>query len=969
MQVRVLGPVELTNGAARVPLAPRVRALLGTLAANCGQVVSADRLCDAVWGEHQPRHSEAALQTLVSRLRGALRQLPAITITTSPPGYLLRASPAALDSAQFLDLIAAARDAPPRAAVKQLRAALGLWRGDAFAGMEDLPCVQPAAAHLAQVRSTAEEDLTEHLITLGRYPEAITDAERIAAAEPLRERRQLLLMTALWGAGRQADSLAAYARYRRLLVTELGLEPGEAARQLHQRILHPQVPHTVAPPSGNLPPPRALTGRTDLLAALAEALTCTRLLTLTGPGGVGKTSAALSVAHAAAADFPDGVWLVELAGAATGCDVADLTLTVLGVHRSTSSNPVERLAAYLRPKKLLLVLDNCEDALEGAGALAFSVGRTCARVTIVATSRQPLAVTGERVHPVVPLPTPPLGAAPAAVLDSAAVRMFVEHARTADPQFTVSAETAHAVGELCRRLDGMPLALELAAARVRSMSLTEITERLSARFHFLRSSARIADERHRTLLQVVESSYRALDPVERAAFECLSVFPGTFTRASAHALAPADGQPDEVLRALVDKSLLTVHPGGVAETRFSMLETLRAYGVEQLRTRGDLEATRQRHAMHVLQTTTVLAAGVRGPAGTECLDRLDASLSDLRAAVGWAVTHNTALATGLVAALFDYADIRMVPEVFTWAERLIDAATDPTDSHMSAVYAVAAGGARFRGELQRAVELAERGLGMASDTAGALLPLYILGEVALFEGRFEDIRLLSARLLEVANEPDGRTRYHARGLLVLADAYAGSATAVADADALATELAGRSDADTEAWATYTQGEVRVVSEPAAARRYLRRSLRQARLLRDKYLAGVTLVSLASVCVRTGRAIEAAGLFREALEHWRQTGDWTHQLTNIRNCVEALAVAGNAADAAVLYGAVTTPGRAGLLFGSDADRLSSLQVTLLAVLGAAAFDDAVDDGALLNEAELVDYTLAALRRVESAVNTH
>src|SRR5690606_32091459 len=422
----------------------------------------------------------------------------------------------------------------------------------------------------------------------------------------------------------------------------------------------PAAPAARAEPPPSLPAARDLVGRDELLAAVSARLEAVSLLTLTGPGGVGKTSLAQAAAARAAASgaFPDGVWLVELGAVASAAAVVDAITNALAVQQRSGTSLRDRLLEDLRNRRALLVLDNCEHVVDACAALVDAIVRACPDVVVLATSREPLHVVDEHVLAVPALALPERGASDADIARAPAVQLFVARAEAAGG-FALDEDNAAAVAELCRRLDGLPLAIELAASRMRAMSPADVVGRLSERFRVLRSAHRIAVERHRTLRAVVDWSYGLLDDDEREVFDRLSVFAGTFDLAAAAAVAGGDRDEAEiadVVADLVDKSMVSVVDSGRAGTRYALLETLRAYGAERLSERGETNACRRAHAVHHVVAVERAAEGMRTPEVVRWTVEVGALFDDLRAAHAWALEHDLELAVRLVAALFHYAE-------------------------------------------------------------------------------------------------------------------------------------------------------------------------------------------------------------------------------------------------------------------------------------------------------------------------
>jgi predicted ATPase/DNA-binding SARP family transcriptional activator len=979
MQLLVLGTLEIVGAA---PLrAPKPRRLLAALLVRANTVVSVDRLADVLWGDAPPERVEGSVHQVVSRLRVALRG-SGIELLTSAPGYVLRVRRDELDATVFEDTLAGARVADPAARAALLDQALALWRGPAYAELADDDFARAEAARLEELRLLAREERAEAALLLDRPDEAVERLDELVAAHPLRERPHGQLMRALYRTGRQADALAAYRDHRARLRDELGLEPAPALRALHDAILRHDpslgespLSATVAggattAPAGNLPPAGAprLIGRDDLLTQVTAAVGTRRLVTLTGPGGVGKSALALHAALTVGRAWSDGVWLCELAAVDDPGAVIQAVTTDLEVIPRQGLSQTDRLVEYLRPKRLLLVLDNCEHVVESAARLVNAVLRGCPHVVVLATSREPLGLTEEQVRPVPPL------ALPASVVTdadgtrrSAAVALFVERAEAAADGFALTDGNARAVAELCRRLDGLPLAIELAATRMRSMTPAEAVERLSGRFRFLRSGKRISAERHRTLQAVVDWSYQSLGDRERRAFARLSVFAGSFGLDAAEHVAatPEDPDPAEVadtVAALVDKSMvLTARDTGDATSRFTLLETLRAYGRERLAEHGTVDAAHRAHAAYHVDLVGRLP--LSGPDVAGAADTITRCLDELRLAHGWSLGQDPDLAVRLIAALADYAELRMMPEVAYWAEQTAAAQHGQAQQDnplLPVVYGVAAGGARFRGDLARAADLAHRGLAVASGPARRL-PLYILGEVALFEGRMADCERVSAEAERLAEATGDDLRATLAGTnRVLARAYSGD---IAGAVALAGSVRDRAERSGNpvavAWARYAAGEARLETEPDVAVGLIEDALARAELLTERYLTGVALVSAASLRGRHGDPRRALPLFGEVMQRWHAAGDWTHQWTTVRNVIELLARIGADEPAAVLHGALASRTASAPTFGADAERLDRSRRLVAERVGAAAWAAAVDQGRRLSDDEVVRYARAAM----------
>lgn len=593
MRVGILGPLEVRDdGGAAIPLAgARLRALVARLALAGGQPVSTGALAAAVWDCAPPADVANALQTLVSRARRALGA--AAAVEQSAAGYRLAVAPDDVDALRFERLAAAG-------AVTE---ALALWRGPALADAGDF--AGPFARRLEELR--LEALVASFARDPGPGSARVGELEALAAEHPLHEKLTGLLMRALAAAGRQADALAAYAALRARLADELGIDPGPELQAVHLEVLRGEVAAAPGPPARARTNLRAqltsFVGRQDEVKRVRQALERHRLVTLTGPGGAGKTRLAAEVAAEVrdnvAGDAPDGIWVVELASVTDAADVPQAVLGSIGLretrllpdgaaaHRITSRDARTRLLEGLADARALVVLDNCEHLIDACAHLADALLARGPELRIMATSREPLGITGETL-----LVVPPLREEPAVLL-------FADRAAAVSPDFTLDGVSGPLVSEIVRRLDGLPLAIELAAARLRTLPLAEICARLADRFRLLTGGSRAALPRHRTLRAVVEWSWELLTGEERLLAERFSVFPAGATPAAAAAVCAGDGlsgaETDELLSSLVDKSLLQPLADG---TRLRMLETIREYGAEQLLRRGEADRLRRRHAAH-----------------------------------------------------------------------------------------------------------------------------------------------------------------------------------------------------------------------------------------------------------------------------------------------------------------------------------------------------------------------------------
>ncbi|MER7993032.1 ATP-binding protein [Micromonospora chalcea] len=684
MRFGVLGATQAyaADGSALPVAGERLRALLVLLLLDADRPVPPRRLIDGVYGDRPPEQAANALQSQVSRLR---RLLPGARIEFGPAGYRLAVDPQRVDVHRFTRLAGAGRaalaDGDPRGAAALLRDALDLWRGEPLADVAGAPFADVEAARLRELRLAAIEDRVEADLALAP-PGAplIAELRALVAAHPLRERLHGLLMRALHGAGSRAEALAAYADARRVLAEELGADPSAELVALHATLLRDDP----APPARLPAPLTSFVGRERELRRVEELLASARLVTLHGPGGAGKTRLATT-----AASRHDGpVCLVELAAVAPGSPVAPAVLTALDLRDAGLRAPggprdlTDRLVAALAGRRLLLVLDNCEHVIDDAARLAARLLAAAPGLRVLATSREPLGLTGEALCPVGGLAVPDAPSAPETAAAYPAVRLFADRAADVAPGFTLDADTTPAVLRICRTLDGLPLALELAAARLRALPVTQVAARLDDRFRLLRRGDRAAAPRHRTLEAVVGWSWDLLDAPERRLAARMSVFAGAADLAAVQAVCGPDAADVlDTLTGLVDKSLVEAAGG-----RYRMLETIREFTAARLAEHGETGRVRDAHAAYFLGLAQAGDAGLRGGGQERWLRRLDAARDDLHAALRHA---DTATGLRLVAALAFYWWLRgLRGEGAAPARRLVDRLGGPPDG-LAEEYALA----------------------------------------------------------------------------------------------------------------------------------------------------------------------------------------------------------------------------------------------------------------------------------------
>ncbi|GAA4023479.1 BTAD domain-containing putative transcriptional regulator [Allokutzneria multivorans] len=668
MRFGVLGPLAVwteLGEPVRVPGA-KVRALLADLLVHAGEPVTADRLIEDLWGDAAPKDASGALHVKVSQLRRALADDRDLLVS-QPAGYTLRVAEEAVDAGRFGALVRAARAASqPAESAALLGEALSLWRGEPFAEFAEEDFARAEAERLRELRLTAIEDHAEARLAVGEHASLIDELRALVDQHPLRERLRAAQMRALYRAGRQAEALDSYDRLRTELAEELGLDPGPAIVRLRQEILtqDPALDNAQRVTATNLPAQVSeLVGRAGALTAARAALADARLVTLVGPGGVGKTRLAVETARASLDEGLDGVWLVELADVTRSADanvVAEKIAAAGGVRDDTRE---DGLATALRAQRALLVLDNCEHVIDSAARVAESLLTAAPELRVLATSREPLGITGEQLVAVPPLELPdPDDIDPESAGRLGSVELFVRRASAASPGFALRLDNIKVIASICRALDGLPLAIELAAGRVRALGVHDLAVRLDDRFRVLTTGSRTAPARQRTLRSMIDWSWDLLSPAERAVLRRLAAHPGSLSLASVEAVCAGDPVVGhdvlDVVAQLVDRSLVTVTTDG-ERTRYRLLESIRAYGAERLEEAGETSATQLRHARHFRDLVITANSHLRGPGQREHLRLLDEEAANVHAAVHSAVElGETALGLDLVTGMAWYWYLR-----------------------------------------------------------------------------------------------------------------------------------------------------------------------------------------------------------------------------------------------------------------------------------------------------------------------
>jgi predicted ATPase/DNA-binding SARP family transcriptional activator len=920
LRYRVLGPLEVADGhqLIRIP-STQQRVLLAMLLADAGRTVSADRLIDELWADCLPSDPAAALRTQVSRLRRRLGA-GANRLITEEHGYRLDVEADQVDARLFERLLAEGR----------LDEALALWRGPLLVEFAEREFARAESLRLKELCLAARERHAQTELAHGEYDQVIADLQALITEHPEREHARQLLMEALYQTGRHADALAVYQRWRRELV-ERGLEPTPELSQLEQRILE----HRVVPSDSALPAPTdSFLGRERDMAAVASALGKSRVVTLCGPGGVGKTRLALEAAAHVGDRYRDGVRFCDLSSLRRPTDVERAVAAAVGVRERALGRVTDHIVGSLASRSLLLLLDNCEHLAGAVGRLVEQIVQRTSGVDVLATSRERLGVGGEHIWPVKPLDR------------KSAAGVFVDRARAVDPGFGADDDS---VASLCEQLDCLPLAIELAATSTRAMTTRELVRALDDRFAVLTLGSRVT-ERHSSLAAVVDWSYELLTPEERAVFDRFGVFAGPVDADAARTVCGAN---PAVLVRLVDRSLLVAHRG--EPTQYSMLETLRAYTRLRLDDADVLDATRDDHAAWAVDFAERASAGLAGPQEGEWARRIAIHLNELRAAHVWLVGRDVEAALHLSAALHPWAFWRGQSEVFRWAEVAAATAGSAQSPLAQEVFCSAAAGAWQRGDLLAA----EAG---ARASAGHRRATEILAEIAFLNGELTRARSL---YLDAAAEAeatgDSLQAVWDRGSAALAVHYGGAAAGDEPGAVLAlAESCGSPSA--RAFAHFVIGEVE------SSERDLRRAIEVAALAGSHFVSGIAEVSLASLTARDRDPGGALDHYDRAIRGWEQVGAWTPQWVTLRTLARLLAELDLTGDAAILYGAAATDRTGSPAYGSDAVMLRELATSLRSRLGEPEFNARAGEGAALADEEVAGLALEAILRARGIVGS-
>lgn len=912
VEFRLLGDVEAWLHGTRLEIGHvRQRCVLVALLVDVNHTVGSDQLIERVWADEPPRNARNALAAYMSRLRNLFAEAGDVQILRQPGGYLLSADARSVDLHCFRGLVAEARATTDCAEAAALfDQALRLWRAVPFTTL-DTPWINEVRSSLEVERFSAFLERNDRALAAGRHAELVAELTAEMAAHPLDERLAAQLMLAQYGAGRQAPALEVFRQVKERLVEELGVDPSPVLRDAHQQILvGDRGPGPVAsPPQSNrdtaasLPRrPTAFIGRHADKKRVAAALADGPLLTLTGVGGVGKTRLALEVAAAVGDRYPDGVWLCELAPLDDGAAVGHAFAAALRLQQRHGLDIEATVIEYLGTRDLLLIVDNCEHLLDSAATLVDRIITRCPRVTVLATSREALGVGGERLFALPPLDT------------GESTALFADRARAGRPDFDLAREPVGAVAEICRQLDGLPLAIELAAARIRVMGSLDLARRLDG-LRLLRGGIRGAAPRQQSLAATIDWSYRLLKPPEQALFARLAVFAGGFDLAAAHGVCGEAGATEddtlELLTGLVDKSMVTVR-SGAATTRYVVLETLRAHGRERLSEWEIGDDVGARHTAYFTQLAQLAAAGAHTAEEQAWVERILPEYDNLRAAFEHAMAAGELDgALQLVTSLSEIVHLRIGFETSGWAERVLEV-TDPHHPLFAAAVGFAARGAWNRGDHTHARALASQAEGRVPGRGNGRVayPGDVLADVALYEGNPAVALAHYEAEMGRARRDDDPIRL-VWTLFYVAICHAALRTPEAGREAAEEAVAvaeATHNPTARSMARYALGLVLKKSDPDTALGLFDEAAALARAVQNFWWHGIALMEAASTRGVHGEPSEAAEGFVDVLDHWDRVGDWSQQWLNLRYITRFLLRLGQTDDALVLHRALVAAGR-------------------------------------------------------------
>lgn len=904
VELLVLGPIGARDGDEVIGLGSRgQRAIVASLVHARGNAVAVDELVDLVWGDDLPGDPRAALKSHVSRLR---RVVGADIVRAYPRGYALTEAAGGLDVARF------ERGLAPGAALTDVDAALALWRGQPYGEFADHPYFAGDVARLEELHVQGRIRRADLLLRAGSTGDAAAVYTELVVEQPLREAAWVGMVRALHADDRLAEATAQARRYREL-TRDAGLDPSPRFVEVeHEVFATASTPVPRRRRASSLPAPlSSLVGRERELPELTGLLADRRLVTLTGPGGVGKTTLALHASRQLGDELTDGGWFVALEEIHDPGSVVPALIRAVG---APARQPLGRaLEHFFAGQHALLVVDNAEHVHDEVRRVVTRLLAVAGDLHVLVTSRQPLDVPGEAVVPVAPLRLP------------AAVALLRERARDAGVPIAAGEEALAA--ELCERLDRLPLAIEMAAARLRGLGLADLAGRLDEGLRLLGAADR---GRHETMAAVVAWSYELLDPSSRSLLDQLSVFAGSFDMDAVEAV----GDGADLARAvvdLVDRSLVQ-RVDGVSPARFRLYGAVRAFAGERLAAHGEHHDTVRRFVRHHAALARRIDSGLRGPDEHHWARLVEVQLPNLEAA------HEHALRLGdldaaveLVVGLYVFTYQRLRGDVGAWAEATLPVAAEAGHPRVAGVAAVAALNLLLRGDFDGAADL----LTDLPDDPSARYVSEVLGDLHNYRGEFDTSYAHFRRAERQARRVDDRfTLLYSRLNQAIVLGYRGQLDAALEAvrEVRAEAVLARIHLVT-AWCDFATAELMAERDPDQALELIDRTVLQADRAGWTMLAGVGRLTASSLRARTVDPQAAVPGFVRLVRHWARVGDETHQWTTLRNLVDLFIRLGADAPAARLLGAVGAAPRP--TFGAEQERLEVARATVRVRLGTGA----------------------------------
>lgn len=967
MRFKVLGPLRVNDERGSLPLGARQQQkLLALLCTAPGSAIHPDRLIDEIWANTPPASAHHLIQVYVSRLRKLLGMVDGEPrIIRESAGYLLRVESEEMDALLLTSLASRARELAATdqpAAWRLYGQAAELWRGRPYGDLADeSDLLRAHATALTETYLNTVEDRLDTGLELGHHQELISELEVLTTDHPYRERLWQQLMLALYRSGRQVEALRSFQSLRNTLGEDLGIEPAPESADLERAILlHDQdLLWEPPPPPSNLPVSlTTFVGRAVEIAAVTKLIDTARVVTLTGPGGIGKTRLAIEAARLVQGRFPDGLWWFDLAQIPPGDDVVPELARVLGVAAQPGKSLTDSVVQSLVRRKALLVIDNCEHVVDAVAAFSTTALRTADGVQVLGTSRVPLHVPGESLWIVPALSMPDTGTDVTPGLPySDAIELFVERGAGVAPWFQLDAENSRDVVAICTHLDGMPLAIEMAAAHLRVMTPSEIADALHNRFEVLVQRNREPIPRHETLQAALDWSYDLLSPITRTAFDNLAVFPGPFSLEAARHIAfdPLDTRPPrELMTDLVESSMVTTL-GRQGHVRFRLLETMREYGLTNLRASDGLDRVRATHAEYFVEVFTPATADIGELAFVDWIGRFTDSYGDVQQAMEWLFdagrgVEALSLAPPLMHFWYRTGDAR---EALRWGKRMVEAGADAAPALRAAAHAaITFAGTILAEDSDETIAQADRAIALSresNDRRGLVTGLFVRANASLMVGDFETLQKVAREGLEVSNQI-GYAWGRGGCLSTLAFCYFYGGASLEAARSMASEavsifravgdLGGQVVLNPLSAIALRQGDM------AAAERY---ALDTAAVASGTGWEATALVNLAEVFLAQGELDRAEATLHRAAIRALDTGLENWFRMTLRDMSQLALQRGHALRAAKLMGASR---RNMPVWGLDPAVYGAVEAGTKEVLGSESFQEAIDAGFELDIEDLL-----------------